>query len=222
MKRILFVFVGLAIISIHGFAFGSSDSGASRRGERESQYVIETPNLDEVTVRVPLPRRNAGIQRAGSPVYALPAGALAPETERLPPPVYAIAGVKGQEIREIRELRNVGKNTYELTWEVVDIVIELPERESFSRGILEGEDISEWILNLPGGLEAMAHKVKKGATSIKIYISGIPTVTMRELIRVRIPGTYLTNGNSREFVSPTEEASFMSWQEGQTAEERNN
>ncbi|MFP3089747.1 hypothetical protein LQZ21_05410 [Treponema sp. TIM-1] len=221
MKRMLFIFVGLAMISIHGFALGGSDSSASRKGEGGTQYVIETPNLDEVRIQVPLPRRNAGIQRAGSPVYALPADALAPEAERIPPPVYAISGVRGQEIREVKELREIGRNTYAVTWEVVDIVVELPEGETFSQGILEGEDVSDWIENLPDGLEATAHKVKKGANSIKIYISGIPTVTMRELIRVNIPGTYLTRGNSRAFVSPTEEASFQSWQEGQTAADNN-
>jgi hypothetical protein len=227
MKRMLFVFAGLAMIAIHGFALGSSQSSSGRKGERDVQYVIETPNLDEVSIKVPLPRRNAGIQRAGSPVYALPAIALVPESERLPPPVYAIAGVKGQEIREIKELREVGKNEpgkhiYEVTWEVVDIVIELPEKETFSRGILEGEDVSDWIENLPDGLEAKAHKVKRGATSMKIYVSGIPTETMRELIRVNIPGTYLSRGTSRAFVSPTEEASFQSWQEGQTAADTGN
>ncbi|MDR0589558.1 MAG: hypothetical protein LBG25_03325 [Spirochaetaceae bacterium] len=221
MKRIAFVFVGLALIAIHGFANGDQDpensaaSGRATTGRRaganrgeSSQYVIETPDLDEVSIPVPPPRRNRGIQRAGSPVYALPAEALVPEAERIPPPVYAISGVRGQEIRE--------------PWEVVDIVIELPEKESFSRGILEGEDVSDWIENLPDGLEAKAHKVKKGATSIKMYISGIPTVTMRERIRVTIPGTYLTRRDSREFVSPTEEASFRSWQEEQTAAEQNN
>jgi hypothetical protein len=220
MKRMLFVFAGLAVISIYGFALGSFQSSAGRRVERESPYTIETPNLDEVPVQVRPPSRNAAIQRAGSSIYALPAEALAPEAERIPPPVYAISGVRGQEIREVKELREIGNNIYEVTWEVVDIVIELPERMSFSRGILEGEDVSDWIKNLPAGLEAMAHKVKKGATSIKIYISGIPAETMREQIRVSIPGTYLSGGNSREFVSPTEEASFRSWQEGQTAEEQ--
>jgi hypothetical protein len=33
---------------------------------------------------------------------------------------------------------------------------------------------------------------------------------------VNIPGTYLSSGSSRDFVSPTEEESFKSWEAGQT------
>jgi hypothetical protein len=225
MKRLLFVFVGLAVCSLSAFAegvFDFFDSPSENSGD--GQVVAEVRDLAEVPERHYLPRRNSNIERAGSKVYALPADTLSPEPERLPPPVYAISGVRGQEIREIREMREVGKNDQgriirEETWEVVDIVIDLPQRVSFSSGILEGEDVSDWITNLPNGLEARAHKVKKGAKSIKIYISGTPTVTMRELIRVTIPGTYLSSGSSREFVSPTEEESFNSWKEGQIAEE---
>jgi hypothetical protein len=97
----------------------------------------------------------------------------------------------------------------------VDIVVELPGKETFSRGILEGENVSDWIPNLPAGLEARAHKVKTGDSSIKIYISGTPSVTARERVRVTIPGTYLAGGASRQFVSPTEEESFDAWKETQ-------
>jgi hypothetical protein len=205
MKRIALVFVGLAITSIPVFAFGIFDSkGPDTDG---GGTVAEVKDLDEVPEQTHMPRRNPNTQRAGSEVYALPADPLRPQAERLPPPVYAISGVRGQEIHE------------DNPWEVVDIVIDLPERVSFSVGILEGEDVSNWITNLPNGLEARAHGVKSGAKSIKIYISGTPTVTMRELIRVRIPGTYLTGGSSREFVSPTEEASFRSWREDQLSED---
>jgi hypothetical protein len=155
------------------------------------------------------PRRNPAAGRASSDVYALPALALKPEEERLPTPVYAISGVRGQEIREGSP------------WEVVDILVDFPAtgRESFSRGIIEGTDVSDWIINLPAGLEGRAHRVRRGARSIRIYVSGTPTVTMRELIRVRIPGTYLTGGRDRDFVSPTETESLRVWEATQTAAE---
>jgi hypothetical protein len=197
----LFVFLGFLIVYIS--ACGTMMS--SRGGDAEDQKrVAEVSDVAEVPERSYLPRRNPGVQRASGDVYALPATQLKPEAERLPPPVYAISGVKGQEIEE----------SYPL--EAVDVIVELPASETFSRGILEGEDVSDWIRNLPEGLTAQAHGVKKGDTSIKIYISGTPAVTMREVIRVNIPGTYLSSGNSRNFVSPTEEESFKSWEAGQT------
>lgn len=206
MKKMLFVFVGLAISALPLCAFGILDS-STEEISGGGGTVAEVRDLAEVPERAYQPRRNPNTQRAGSEVYALPAEALNPEAERLPPPVYAISGVRGQEILEGNP------------WEVVDIIIDLPERVTFIEGILEGEDVSDWIRNLPNGLEARAHKVKKGAASIKIYVSGTPTVTAREFIRVTIPGTYLSGGASREFISPTEEASFKSWKEGQTAAE---
>ncbi|MDR2247618.1 MAG: hypothetical protein LBE17_13270 [Treponema sp.] len=202
MKKIrLFVFLGLTIVGLPLFAKGILDGG---RDEVSQSKVADLVEVAEVQERDYEPRQNPGIQQAGGNVYALPASPLMPEAERLPPPVYAISGVKGQEIFEDRPL------------EAVDIVIALPERLTFSRGILEGEDVSNWIQNLPEGLEARAHGIKKGATSIKIYVSGTPAVTMREEIRVSIPGTYLTGGNARTFISPSEEESFRSWAAGQT------
>jgi hypothetical protein len=201
-KTVLLVFAGLLIACLPVFAKGGADSS---RGEAAAQnQVADVTDVAEVPVRDYAPRQNPSVQRASSKIYAVPASSLAPEPERLPPPVYAISGVKGQEIQE------------GTPWEVVDVVIDLPEKESFSRGLLEGEDVANWIQNLPRGLEARAHRTKKGATSIRIYISGTPDVTMREIIRVSIPGTYLTGGNSRSFVSPNEEDSFTSWQAGQT------
>jgi hypothetical protein len=201
-KTWLFVFLGLTIAGLPVFAGGLTDRS---RGQDELSQgrVAEVADVAEVPEQDYMPRRNPGVQRAEGSVYALPASPLLPEAERLPPPVYAISGVKGQKILEDNPL------------EVVDIVIILPEKETFSRGILEGEDVSNWISNLPEGLEARAHGIKKGATSVKIYISGTPAVTMRERIRVSIPGTYLTGGNSRDFVSPNEEESFKSWEAGQ-------
>jgi hypothetical protein len=203
-KTVVFVFVGLVIACLPAFAGGAVDLIRGRDGAAGQSGVAEVADVAEVPERVYIPRQNPAVQRASGDVYALPANPLKPEAERLPPPVYAISGVKGQEIRE------------GVPWEVVDIVIDLPEKDAFSRGILEGEDVSNWISNLPEGLEARAHGIKKGETSIRIYISGTPAVTKREIIQVNIPGTYLTSGNSRDFVSPTEEESFASWEAGQT------
>jgi hypothetical protein len=200
---LLFVFVWLAMTVLCGgsLLFAGGIMGRERTRQFEAADVVDVAEVQDTEYQ---PRRNPGVQRASGSVYALPATALTPEEERLPPPVYAIAGVRGVEIHE------------NMPMEAVDIIVELPEKETFSRGILEGEDVSGWIPNLPKGLEAKAHGVKKGGKSIKIYISGAPLVTAREPVKVTIPGTYLTGGASRQFVSPTEEESFDSWQKSQT------
>jgi hypothetical protein len=203
-KKLLFVFVWLAVTALCGGGLLFAGGLVSKATSGPVKEVAEGADVAEVPDTYAVPRRNPSVQRASGSVYALPATPLSPERERLPPPVYAISGVKGIEIEAYQYL------------EAVDIIVELPEKETFSRGILEGEDVSDWIPNLPDGLEALAHKVKKGATSIKIYISGTPTVTAREIIEVAIPSTYLTSGTARRFVSPTEEASFESWQKTQT------
>jgi hypothetical protein len=216
-KELFFVLVGLSMISFSVFGLGSSDSrgqlsGSNRRSVSEGADLAEVPETDYT------PRQNPLVQRAGvvraedlkakGDVYALPATALKPEVERLPPPVYAISGVKGQEINENHPW-----------WEVVDIVVDLPGGEKFSRGLIEGHDISDWILNLPKGLEAKAHRIKKGAVTAKIYISGTPEETMRDTIRVTIPGDFLESGLNREFASPTESDSRQAWEEIQTQSE---
>jgi hypothetical protein len=183
--------------------FGKGVFEVTRGSPAAQSQVADAADVAEVPVRDYVPRRDPRTQRASGQVYALPATPLSPEPERLPPPVYAISGVKGQEIHE------------DTPW-IVDVLIDLPENETFSRGLLEGEDVSSWIQNLPAGLEAKAHKIKKGDRSIKIYVSGVPEVTMREIIRVGIPGTYLTSGTARSFVSPSQDASFAAWQAGQT------
>jgi hypothetical protein len=201
-KKLLLVFVLLAMTALCGGSLLFA-GGMVSKVTGQSRVVAEGADVAEVPDINYLPRRNPGVQQASGSVYALPATALSPESERLPPPVYAISGVKGVEIQEYLPL------------EAVDIIVILPEKETFSKGILEGEDVSDWISNLPDGLEARAHKVKKGANSIKIYISGTPVGTAREFITVEIPGTYLTGNNSRRFVSPTEEESFDSWRKAQ-------
>jgi hypothetical protein len=202
-KNLMFVFVWLTMTVLWGgnllFA-----SGAASRGRAGQSRVADLADVAEVQDIEYQPRRNPGVQRASGSVSALPATALNPEAERIPPPVYAISGIKGVEIQEL--------------WEVVDIIVKLPEKETFSEGILEGEDVSNWILNLPAGLEARAHGIKKGAKEIKIYISGTPTETKREFVQVEIPGTYLTSGTALRADSPTEKESFDSWKNAKTTE----
>jgi hypothetical protein len=219
MKKMqLFVFLGLTLAGLPLFAGGIMEGLGGRRstgqsgvaGASQAQAVAEMPSLDKYGP----PQARENPQRAGSEVYAWAATPLAPEPERLPPPVVAIVGVKGREIGKYIVGGEYPEKDFSA--EVVDVIVELQEKETFSRGILEGEDVSSWIDNLPRGLEARAHGIKKGATSIKIHISGTPEVTMRELIRVTIPGTYLTGGSARTFVSPTEEESFSSWEASQT------
>ncbi|MDR2619204.1 MAG: hypothetical protein LBC62_10075 [Treponema sp.] len=202
-KTVVFVFVWLALTAICGGGLVFAGGVFGRETATQSK-VADVADVAEVPERDFIPRQNLNVKRASGNVYAIPAGPLNPEAERLPPPVYAISGIRGVEIQEGNP------------WEVVDIVVNLPEKETFSRGILEGADVSDWVQNLPPGLEARAHGIKKGARTISIYISGTPLVTMRERISVNIPGTYLTGGNARQFVSPTEQESFTSWEKSQT------
>jgi hypothetical protein len=173
----------------------------------ETAETAEAAEVSEVKDADFVPRRNPAAGQASSTVYAIPAVALKPEVaeERLPPPVYAISGVRNQEIRE---------NTPQ---EVVDIVIELPAKRAFSQGLVEGAYVSDWISNLPAGLEGRAHNVKQGATSIRIYVAGTPTIAVREEIRVTIPGTFLTGGTALQFFSPSETESLSAWEASQTA-----
>jgi len=184
---------------------GLSSGVGGRQSIGGQSNVAEAAAIAEVQDSDYEPRRNPAAGRASSTVYALPAIPLKPEAERLPTPVYAISGIRGREIQESNP------------WEVVDIWVELPANESFSRGIVEGEDKSDWIVNLPAGLEGRVHGIKKGATSIHIYVSGTPTVTAREEIKVKIPGTYLTGGVDLQFISPNEVESLSAWEASQTA-----
>jgi hypothetical protein len=196
---VCFLMVGCAGLS---FGLGVKESSGGQQGKvAQAGEIAEVQNADFV------PRRNPAAGRASSAVYALPAIPLKPQAERLPTPVYAISGIKGQEIQE---------NT---PWEVVDIRVDLPLKETFSRGLVEGADVSDWIINLPAGLEGRAHGIKKGATYILIYIAGVPAVTAREEIKVRIPGTYLTGGVDRQFGSPSEAESLSAWEASQTAQQ---
>jgi hypothetical protein len=210
MKKIwLFVFLGLTLASLPLFAGGALDGGdkTSRAGE-----VPEMP-----TENYPAARRRPNLTPADSDVYALPSIPLKPDAERLPPPVYAVSGVKGQEIYETGAESPRGRMAP--VQETVDIVVQLPQGVKFVRGLLEGADVSDWIGNLPKGLEARAHRTRKGATTIRIYVSGTPEITMREVIRVTIPGTYLTGGSARNFVSPNEEESLKAWEASLEEEE---
>jgi hypothetical protein len=218
-KLMVFVFAGLMTLFVSASLFAGAmfqRQGTSTLGGG----VASAAEIDEVPDQKFYPRPNPAVTQAGGSVSALPAIPLKPEAERLPPPFYAIAGVKGIAIRENGldpSSRNANSRDENLDYmEVVDIIVILPERETFSRGILEGEDVSHWVGNLPAGLEARAHGLKKGANSIRIYISGTPTVTGRETVTVTIPGTYLTGGNERRFVSPTQEESQKAWEDSQT------
>jgi hypothetical protein len=196
----------ILIVGGAGLSFGGGllDGGAKAAKATKTAEAAEVAEVAETNY---VPNRNPAAGRASSAVYALPALPLKPEAERLPTPVYAISGVRNQEIQD-------GS-----LWEVVDIVVELQDKVTFSRGLVEGADVSDWILNLPAGLEGRAHNVKKGATSVKIYIAGTPTVTAREEIKVKIPGTYLSGGADIQFVSPTETESISAWEASQTAEQ---
>jgi hypothetical protein len=211
-KQWFLVLAGLIIISF-SFSGCGTFTKMSIRGQSSNQSgVADVADVEEVPdVRTPSePKPGIGsaevVLETGG-VFALPAVPLKPEEERLPPPVYAISGVKGQKISEGNP------------WEVVDLWVLLPKNESFSKGILEGTEVDDWIINLPDGLEARAHGVKKGATRVSIYISGTPKNTGRDYIKVQIPGEYLKSGTARQFFSPTEEENLKTWEESQTTSE---
>ncbi|GHV79766.1 hypothetical protein AGMMS49944_15570 [Spirochaetia bacterium] len=199
MKNKLLVLAGLIVISFSVIGCAGLGNLFSKKGKVVDIVLAEVPDTDYE------PRLNpAAARHADGDVYAIPISPLALEVEDGPSPVYTISGVKD---------RDLEKNNPR---ELVDIVVNLPEKDTFSRTIFGGTDVSEWIINLPKGLEARAHGVKKGATTIKIYISGKPEVTMREVVRVQIPGEYLKSGSARQFISPTEEDSIKAWEEQQT------
>jgi hypothetical protein len=207
-KLMVLVFAGLMMLVVSGslFANGGQDlpgQGGTARAEEIDQVPVDKslPQRDRRTIAAEWRTNDGG-------VHALPATKLDTWEEVLPPPFYAISGVRGQPIREDGS-----------AMEAVDIRIDLPKGEKFSRGLMGGDDVSSWIENLPAGLEARAHRVRKGATYILIYISGTPTVTAREVIRVTVPSTYLTRGAAVQFVSPTEEENQTTWVDRQTKEE---
>jgi hypothetical protein len=211
MKKLMaLVFAGLMMLVVSGalFALGSKDESIQGGGIARAEVIDQVPTDQKF-----LPARNPKTTTAEwrpdeGGVHALPATKLDIWEEALPPPFYAISGVKNQPIREEGS-----------AIEAVDIRIDLPKGEKFSRGLLGGDDVSSWIENLPAGLEARAHRVRKGATYILIYISGVPTVTAREVIRVTVPSTYLTKGAALQFVSPTEEENHTTWVDRQTKED---
>ena len=205
-KELFYVFAMLILISI-------SLTGCVNLSARpEEAFPAEVPNVDyqprrwgEEEARWGYPenkRVNTQIGTAQGAVYAQPAKSRVEDGAReLPPPVYAISGVKNQEIHEI--------------WENVDIVLILPEKDSFNRRIPGGTDVIGWIQNDLHGLEARIHEVKKGAKNARIYISGKSTQTMRETIRVLVPAEFLKSGQPRQFTSPSEEETLKAWNEQQ-------
>jgi hypothetical protein len=204
MKKALFlVAAGLTMLSVSTFGAGLFER---RSGETDQAWVAEVPEGD---IEARFNPAVAGRRAEGNP-YALLATDFSPATEKLPPPYYAISGVKGQEI-----LEPVGGKARE----AVDIVVDLPQNESFVRGLIEGTDVSSWIVNLPRGLEARAHALRRNAKSIRIYVSGTPEVTARAIVSVNIPGNYLKGGVDLRYDSPSADESYNSWREKQTQSE---
>jgi hypothetical protein len=204
MKHRFLVLVGLSMLSFSVIGCSTLGKLFSKKSKVVDVVLAEVPDVDYE------PRLNpAAARHAEGTVYAEPTTPLALEVEDGPSPVYTISGVKN---------RDLEKNNPR---ELVDIVVILPEKDTFSRNIWGGTDVSEWIINLPKGLEARAHGVRKGATGIRIYISGTPEETRREVVKVQIPGEYLKSGSARQFISPTEEDSIKAWEEQQTKSGQN-
>jgi hypothetical protein len=180
--------------------------GASKRTSQVSEagLIPEVPDIGTYNPDHNPQGGRASTRPETGGAFALPATVLRPEAPNLPTPVYSISGIKGQEISD------------KWYWpEVVDVRVDLPPKVSFNRRIYEGEDVSDWIVNLPQGLEGRAHAVKKGASYILIYVTGKPKETMREQVRVRIPGTFLSNNAAFDTASPNEAESLKAWEESQ-------
>jgi hypothetical protein len=201
-SRIILHISAISILLLFGFLAISSGSTTAKSATRKTVAgtgitVVEGADVAEFNEAIIRP---AGINprtgQAKGDASAVPATKLKPKEETLPPPVYAISGFKGQPIAE-----------GDPRWEVVDVVVKLQNKEVFGQPILEGTDVTEWIENLPKGLEANIHAVKKGANQAKIYVSGTPEESKRDLIRVTIPGSFLKSGNPQSFKSPTENES---------------
>jgi hypothetical protein len=91
-----------------------------------------------------------------------------------------------------------------------DVVIHLTDT-SFQIPIKNGEDLTEWFLNIPNGLTATAHALdpesknaaEKGSTEVLVTIQGIPTQTINQPIKVRIP--YEKTNRGWDFLIPINE-----------------
>jgi hypothetical protein len=88
-----------------------------------------------------------------------------------------------------------------------DLTIRLIET-SLQVPIKDGEDLTDWFLNIPDGLKATAHALdrgakfaaEKGAARITITIDGIPEQTINQPIKIRIP--YEKTNRSWDFDIP--------------------
>jgi hypothetical protein len=95
-----------------------------------------------------------------------------------------------------------------------DITIDLVST-SIQVPIKNGADISDWFLNMPRGLKAIAHAldpearyaVDKGATRIIVTIDGTPEQTINQPIKIRVP--YEVTNRSWDFdIPPNEDRRF--------------
>jgi hypothetical protein len=95
-----------------------------------------------------------------------------------------------------------------------DITINLIET-SIQVPVRNGENVTDWFLNIPEGLKATAHATDpeakfaadKGATQVIVTIEGTPTQTINQPIKIRVP--YEITNRSWDFhIPPNEDRRF--------------
>jgi len=201
------VFAGGSLDDIDGASSTrSTRGGLQTSGGAAAAGVYDVDDLPYVPDETYYPEANPRTRKAVGELYVTPSDGLRAGDARLPPPVHAISGVRGQRLDDTvrAPAGSARKNPYA---ETVDVFVNVGENDYFVRDVREGFDATTWIENLPEGLRARAHHVSAGkeARVIGFYITGVPRTARRSEIRVVIPAGFLASGRERTFVSSTEE-----------------
>jgi hypothetical protein len=173
MKKLSFALAAAAILTLA--ACGTTQGG----GGKQLSGVI----LQEIDALIPEAGTNRNTKNFPGDVQVLAPTQLKPGQVLLPDVYNAIVGNKNYEIFP------------------KDVYVKLPEGVTFNAAIVEAEDVTDWITNLPAGLIGQVHAVKAGAKEVKIYVSGKPTETKKDAVMVTIPGAFLSSGQSTSLAS---------------------
>jgi hypothetical protein len=76
-----------------------------------------------------------------------------------------------------------------------DVRVLFPDNVRFKETIPDRTDVTSWITNLPAGLVGNMHEATGTAKEFKILVTGTPSETRKEVIKVTIPGEFLIGGS---------------------------